>query len=204
MKHLKIVIAGVLFCLSLFTARGQHLDFQFGAGIGSSYLIETWTNGTNMNYYPTQSYFGALRLTPDSSYFNLKIMFQFLNTNFTEDINGRYNRNGDVVSFTSFIVAEHLKIDKQFNLGYDFGAGYTVETLNYNSSGVYNLDEIRKYASIRVGLLASLRTGKRSRLSLEPTLFWSDIANSFIQSNWKVAAEDISFLVNLTYSYRLF
>ena len=202
MNYLKSILIALIFSFTIGTVSSQHLDFQFGAGVGSSYLIEVWKGGTNMNYYASQSYSAALRLTPDSSYFNLKILFQHVSTNFTESsIN--FNRYGEITSFTSFIIAEHLNTNKKFNLGYDFGGGYSVENINYDGGGLISGDETRKFVSIRIGMLASLRTGNRSRLSLEPSLFWTDIANSFVQRNWKAAAEDASFLVNLTYTYRL-
>lgn len=80
MNYLKSILIALIFSFNVGTVSSQYLDFQFGAGVGSSYLIEVWQGGTNMNYYASQSYSAALRLAPDSSYFNLKILFQHVST----------------------------------------------------------------------------------------------------------------------------
>jgi len=188
----------VIFCFSFFIAKSQHLDFQFGGGLGESYMVEQTTAGYNINFHHTSTMFGALRFTPDSSYFNLKLHFQYVNSRISHEYG-----SGNVSSLTSFIIAEHLKTDKQFNLGYDIGGGYTVEDFYFID--YLRVDtEVRRFISFRIGLLASMRAGKKGRLSMEPSLFWTDIANSFNEPNWKTAGEDLSFLMNFSYSYRLF
>ena len=61
MNYLKSILIALIFSFTIGTVSPQHLDFQFLAGVGSSYLIEVWKGGANMNYYASQSYSAALR-----------------------------------------------------------------------------------------------------------------------------------------------
>ncbi|MBD80921.1 MAG: hypothetical protein CL840_18535 [Crocinitomicaceae bacterium] len=192
----------------------QHLEVQLGGGVGETYLVEQ-NEARDVNFNRTAVVFGAIKLMPDSSYFNLKLLFQYVSSRVNgEDWEGKSNTydfrglpigvstlEGEVSSITSFLVLEHLSQDKKFNLGYDIGIGFTKERLVRSSN---NDAEFRSFASFRLGGIASYSFGKRSRISFEPSIYWTDIVNSFRPENYKLAGEDVSLLFNLGYSYRLF
>ena len=198
-KILLTILLGVSFL-----GKSQNFDIGFGLGTGTSYIYENMDKTVDIKYSPSFSSYVDLKYSPISSYFDLKLNFQYINTGIS-GLNWESNApiNGEVSSFTSFILLEHLNVKKIWNFGYNLGFGYTTE--NY----IELLDqrtqsEFRKFMSITISGLISIKISEKVSIQLIPSLLWTDPANTFRSSDkWYIAGEDLSFLTQVGFEYRL-
>ncbi|MGB0391174.1 MAG: hypothetical protein ACPGD5_06375 [Salibacteraceae bacterium] len=219
------LIYTLAFSLSVFITQAQHFDIQYSMGTGGAFIVED-SQVDNLHYSaPIATYIG-FKFTPNESFWNLKLGFQYMKTNVTGfNWEGGYNvqqqyydylssyylpvyyydreLDGEVGTYTAMISIEHLKSDKKINLGFDVGMGLTLENFvknrNYDTEGETNL-----YMSLKTSVIASFRLGKKTRLQLEPVAFWTNPYNSFDGKKYQMANEDLSLLLHLGVTYQLF
>lgn len=222
---MKNVLTLILSSAIAFTVQAQHLNIDFSMGSGAAFIVED-TQADDITYSPPVSTYLGFKFTPNESFWNLKLGFQYMKTNVTGfNWEGGYNvqqqyydylssyylpvyyydreLDGEVGTYTAMISLEHLKSDKKFNLGFDVGMGLTLENFvknrNYDTVGETNL-----YMSLKTSGIASFRLGKKTRLLLEPVAFWTNPYNSFDGKKYQMANEDLSLLLNLGVTYQLF
>ncbi len=100
---------------------------------------------------------------------------------------------------------EHLNNTKRWNIGYNFGMGFTSEKYKvqgYEFEG-YSYEDKRGFMSISAAGILSYKAGERSNIRLSPMVLWTDPINTFKPNYWVPGGEDISFLVLLGFEYRL-
>ena len=175
----KITIVILFFLIATLEGKSQNLEFGFGLGTGSAYLFENNDSDINIDYSAPFSSYMDLKYSKPDSYFGLKLKFQYLNA----AIEGRNWKSsnepidGDVTSLTSMILLEHLKENKQWNFGYNFGFGYTHQEFRQdliNSSPIVD----RNFMSVNFSGIVSSKLNENLALQLEPTLLWTDPVNS--------------------------
>jgi hypothetical protein len=184
--------------------QAQNVEVGFGFGTGATYIFENQDKNVDVSYSAPFSNYAHITYSPEDSYFDLKMNFQYLNSGI-EGKNWKTESpiKGEVSSFTSSLMLEHLTNNQTWNFGYNFGFGYTVE--NYIESFEFGTPSAyRRFMSATVSALLSANISERVSIQLSPSLLWSDPANSFRSSdNWKVAGEDLNFLTQLGFVYKL-
>lgn len=202
----KITILFVVFALA-FQGKAQTLELGLGVGSGAAYLFENSDKSVNISYSLPFSSFADLKYSHPDRYFGGRLKFQYLNTGVEGDDwkSGMYtdNVNGDVSSFTAMLLLEHLKTDKPWNFGYNFGIGYTNQKLRYDL--VYHSYQIETgYMSAALGGIINRKLTENLSLTIEPSLFWTDPVNSLRNSDkWQIAGEDLSILVQVGIRYKI-
>ena len=201
----KITIVILFFLIATLEGKSQNLEVGFGLGTGSAYLFENNDSDVNIDYSAPFSSYMDLKYSKPDSYFGLKLKFQYLNA----AIEGRNWKSsnepidGDVTSLTSMILLEHLKENKQWNFGYNFGFGYTHQEFRQdliNSSPIVD----RNFMSVNLSGIISSKLNENLALQLEPTLLWTDPVNSFRESDkWEIAGEDLSILMQIGIKYKI-
>ncbi|WP_417610942.1 hypothetical protein [Owenweeksia hongkongensis] len=197
------LIFSFLLGLSLLS-KAQHFDVGFGLGTGASYIFENRDQSIDITYSAPFSSYASLKYTPQNSYFDLKLNFQYANSGIQgENWKTRKAIDGEVSSMTTSLMLEHLTGNQRWNFGYNFGFGYTtenyIENLEFRSQS-----EFRKYMSVTLSGVLAVNVSEKLSIQLIPVLFWSDPANSFRTSNhWYIAGEDLSFLAQIGFVYRL-
>lgn len=181
----------------------QNLAAGFDFGMGSSYIVEKAQDDNSLNMKASFASGFNMKFVPKDAYFGVKLNMLYVSTAFeVSDLIWGPTYTGEISTFTTSLMLEHLNNDKKFNIGYNFGLGYTKENYedyNYRS----NTNGIRNFMSVTVSGIVSLKLGERSSLNLTPLLLWTDPINSFRTDNWYSAGEDVSFLVMLGYTYKL-
>jgi len=197
------LLAILLIGLSVW-AKAQNVALGFAIGSGSAYYFENMDQGINVNFSSPIAMRFDIKYLPPNSYFDIKLRFQYLNS----AISGQNWKtgnfmNGEVSTLTSLIILEHINNSKTLNFGYNFGLGYTkqnfLENLEYPTNPV-----LRNFVSANFSGLLSTKINKKLSIHLEPSLFWTDLVNTFRGAkNWQVAGEDLSFLLQLGIEYTL-
>ena len=201
----KITFFIIFTIISITEGTSQNLELGFGIGSGATYIIENSDSSVNIDYSAPFSSYVDLKYSNPEKYFGAKLRFQYLNTgiNGTSWKNDSYDLDGDVTSLTTMILLEHLKSDKKWNLGYNFGLGYTNQVLRPDL--IDSSEQIvSDYMSVTFGGVISRSINENFLLRIEPGAFWTDPVNSFRDSDkWQIAGEDISLLVQFGIVYRI-
>ena len=196
-----------LFCALFAMAdivHSQSLSMGFEAGTGISYIGENDPDKEFMQFDPSVAMGVNLKFTPKDSYFGLRLNIQHVNTHYNDNSNwpiwGDYY--GEISTTTSSLLLEHLNTNKKWNFGYNFGMGVTQETyekIGSASSSVNNSN----FMSISGGGIVQFNLGEKSALYFSPSMLWTDPINTLYKNNWVSGREDIAFLFQLGYSYKL-
>ena len=183
------------------TILSQNIEIGAGAGSGSFYLLEELDDNARASYE------GSASLYMDFKYnFNevegLKL--RILHTSVMvegQDYQSGLSLNGTVDAFNFLLLYERLRADKQFNVGYNFGLGHTIQNFNRNTrSGANDVQD--RFMSLNFAGIGSLQLSDRLRLKGEAGFLWTDPINSLRGSDyWQTAGEDLSFLVQIGLSY---
>ncbi len=111
--------------------------------------------------------------------------------------------NGDVTSLTSLILLEHLKDNNKWNLGYNFGFGYTHQNFRQDLTNSSSGMEIN-FMSANISGIISSKLNNNLSLQLEPSLLWTDPVGSLRTSDkWQIAGEDLHLLIQLGFTYKI-
>ena len=201
----RIILLTILTLISFTKGKSQNLELGFGIGSGSTYLIENSDSGVDIDYSIPFSSYIDLKYSNPEKYFGAKLRFQFLNTGI-EGTNWKNDRNdidGDVNSFTTMILLEHLKSDKNWNLGYNFGLGYTKQTFRPDLTNSSD-QNVSGFMSFNLGIILNKRINENLAFNIEPGVLWTDPVNSLRNSDkWQIAGEDISLLLQFGLVYRI-
>lgn len=192
-----------LFC-ALFTftqtMNAQSLHMGFEAGTGISYIGEATSENAMNDFNPSMVISTHLKFTPKDSYFGVRLNLMNVSTLFSS--NTDVWSRGQVNTLTTSLILEHLNTEKKFSIGYFFGMGVTRE--NYLNKDWYgNKQGTSNFMSVSGGGLITYGLGEKSRLLVTPSFFWTDPLNTFRKDHWVQAGEDIAFLFQLGYSYKL-
>jgi hypothetical protein len=204
MKKISLLIL-MLFIFSP-ESKSQHLEVGFGLGSGGAYLIEANDKAIDISYALPFSSYLDLKYTPAESYFGLKFRFQYLNAGIEGENWKNVNEpiDGDVSSLSTMLMLEHLKDDQTWNLGYNFGVGYTHQSFRQDLTNLTPALESQFMSFLFSGLL-SRTINDQLAIQLEPGLLWTDPVGSFRSSEeWQIAGEDLSLLLQVGVSYTLF
>ena len=107
-------------------------------------------------------------------------------------------------SLTTMLMLEHLKEDSTWNIGYQFGVGYTRQSFRQDLTDLSPVIE-SWYMSLAFSGLLSRKINDKFAVQLEPGLLWTDPVGSLRSSEqWQIAGEDLSVLVQLGVRYTLF
>lgn len=196
-----VFILGILFISSVLTA--QSFEIGAGAGTGAFYMIENADDNVNLSYTNEASIYVDLKYTFKDRNDGFKLRFQ----NMHVEINGtEYLSNvvlsGSVETFTTLLLYEFMPTEKNFNIGYNFGLGFTKQEYERFPS-VIQFAPQDNYMSVAAGAITALKLNEKLFLRLETGLLWTDPINSFKgPANFQTAGEDLSLLVQLGLSYR--
>jgi hypothetical protein len=203
MKKIALII--ILVLISFTEGKSQSFELGYGVGSGTTYLIENSDNGINIDYSTPFSSYIDLKYYKPEKYFGIKLRFQYLNTGikgrswkgFSSDI------DGEVTSLTTMILLEHLNSNKKWNLGYNFGIGYSNEKFKQDfNNGPYNVES--NYMSINFSGILNKKINENFSFQIEPSLLWTDPVNSLRnRDKWQIAGEDISLLIQLGITYKI-
>ncbi|WP_019037785.1 hypothetical protein [Psychroflexus tropicus] len=202
----KVVLSTLLLILLSQECKSQHFDVGFGVGSGAAYLVEANDNAVDISYALPFSSYLDLKFTPAESYFGLKLRFQYLNAGIEGENWKNFNQpiDGDVSSLTTLLMLEHLKDNQTWNLGYNFGVGYTYQSFRPDLTNLTPALESRFMSFLFSGLL-SRTINDQLAIQLEPGLLWTDPVGSFRSSEkWQIAGEDLSVLLQAGVRYKLF
>ena len=192
----------LLFVIVPFLGFSQSFEIGAGAGTGAFYFFESIDDNVDMDYSNAASIYVDAKYNFKDRYDGIKLRLQ----NTSVDLDGNdYQQglriDGNVETFTIALLYERLKSDKNFNIGYNFGVGHTVESLEpiRNQRG---LDFEERFMNVSGAGIFSFRLNDTLRLRGETGLLWTDPVNTFRGSeNWQTAGEDLSFLVQIGISY---
>lgn len=203
---MKKIIFSMILILILFTeGKSQNLELGVGIGTGAAYLIENSDSGIDIDYSTPVSFYADLKYSKSENYFATKVRFQYLNAGIkgTNWENNNSELDGKVTSLTGFILLEHLKPDKDWNLGYNFGLGYTHQLLRPDL--VNSSNEIAdNYMSFHIGGILSKKISEKISFKVEPSVLCTDPVNTFRSSDqWQIAGEDVSLLLQFGGVYRI-
>ena len=204
MNKISLLIVA-LFLVSL-EGKSQHFDVGFGVGSGAAYLVEANDNAVDISYTLPFSSYLDLKYTPAESYFGLKLRFQYLSAGIEGENWKNFNQpiDRDVSSLTTMLMLEHLKEDSTWNIGYQFGVGYTRQSFRQDLTDLSPVIE-SWYMSLAFSGLLSRKINDKFAVQLEPGLLWTDPVGSLRSSEqWQIAGEDLSVLVQLGVRYTLF
>ena len=183
----------------------QSIEIGAGGGTGAFYFVEEADNSVFTAYDSPASMYFDIKYSFEDKIEGIKLRVQSTSVNVVgEDYQTGIALDGLVQNLTWSLLYERLRSDKIFNIGYNAGLGHTVQTfdLQKNTTTPALVD---RFMSITGGGIFTLRLHKDFRLRAETGLLWTDPINSFRGSeNWQTAGEDLSFLVQVGLSYRLF
>ena len=201
----KISLFLFLTLLSFTKGKSQNIEVGFGIGSGSAFLIENADSGIDIDYSTPFSSYVDLKYSKSENYFGAKVRLQYLNSGIkgTNWKNNRLEIDGEVTSLTTLLLLEHLNSDKNWNLGYDFGFGYTNQTLRPNL--INALNEIdANYMSLHFGGIVNKKIDESFSFQIKPSVLWTDPVNSFRNNDkWQIAGEDISLLLQFGVVYKI-
>ncbi len=195
-----------LFC-ALFAMAGivhsQSLSMGFEAGTGISYIGEATAESAVHDFNPSMVVGTHIKFTPKDCYFGVRLNLMNVSTLYTTKKEATwYSGRGQINTLTTSLMLEHLNTGKKFSIGYYFGMGMTRE--NYINEDWYEGKRgVSNYMSVSGGGLITYGLGDKSRLMLTPSFFWTDPLNTFREAHWVQAGEDIAFIFQLGYSYKL-
>ena len=201
----KISLLLFLTLVSFTKGKSQSLEVGFGIGSGSAYLIENADSGIDIDYSTPFSSYVDLKYSKLESYFGAKVRLQYLNSGIkgTNWKNNRDKINGEVTSLTTLLLLEHLNSDKNWNLGYDFGFGYTNQTLRPDLINASN-EVDANYMSLHFGGIVNKKIDGSFSFQIKPSVLWTDPVNSFRNNDkWQIAGEDVSLLLQFGVVYRI-
>jgi len=198
---MKAFLIGTLIVASL-QVSAQSFEFELGIGSGQPYLIEHIDRSIDIEHGISANFYSSLIYRNSDSYFDLNLTF--LNVNSTVEGTDWINElplDGQVSTFTSFLSLEHLNEKGLVDIGYSFGLGYTREILYL--SKISDIYSERNFTSLNISALVGKSFSDRIALNLRPMVIWTNPYNSFDSSDWSIASEDLSLLLNLGLSYRI-
>ncbi|WP_196886841.1 hypothetical protein [Aureivirga sp. CE67] len=203
----KILFLCILFIGMISNLQSQEINFGTGFGTGAFYLVESNDSSVNLDYTRNISLYSEISYKKKGSYFGLKLKLQYLNSDIKGDDWTQFMStiDGNISSFSSFLLLEHLNQNKKWNFGYNFGLGYTKERLQkyLHLTNTENIIE-KNYASLSLGGIIDFKLNQKLSLQLSPSLQWADPISSIKTSyNWDIAGEDLHFLVQFGINYRL-
>lgn len=199
MKFLSLIIC-LLVCISV---SAQALTIAAGGGAGKAYIFEDADAASDVEYSSAISLFMEAGYQFDDSNNRLKIRLQQMQA----DIGGQDFRTNESVSglldtFTVLMMFESLSADRAFNLGYQYGMGYSLQQLE-TSPGIMAVVAEDRFMSLMGSAIASFRLKESLCLKLEIIGFWTDPIST-VRGNdlWQTAGEDLSLLAQIGISYR--
>lgn len=200
----------ILAFLSLNTSlNAQKVAFNFGLGIGNSYMFEN-RQDEDYNYSSSGMTRMGLKFTGEDSYFGLKAEFIYVSTNYNFNygyvdlgFDGYHNYGGgNVSSYSTFLILDHINQKSDWRLGYSIGMGYTKEVVS-PAYGINMEEDTRKFTSMMFAPFLSIQAGKRSAFRLTPTLMWTDPINTFRKDEWVRAGEDLHLLWSFGFAHTI-
>lgn len=181
----------------------QNLEFGFGLGTGSTYLVENSDRSVNINYKTPVSVYTNLKYTLSDSPFGILLRYQYTNTS----VNGQkwFENNQDFEAFVNdnslFLLLEYLhKDENKLNFGGNVGLGYTSQSIDFRSesSKVHH-----SFPSVNISGVLKYKVNGRFSIRLEPGFQFFDPLNALKTDQYNFAKEDIHFLTSLGISYKL-
>lgn len=202
---MKTLYTIILSSVVLFTLTAQKLEVGFGTGSGKTFIVEDAGNNTNFNYNVPFSMFGEIAFVFEDSFFNLKLRGQYVYSGIKS-----YNNLGNdfvaqrdyVNSYTTYLLVEHLKSDKNWNFGYSTGFGLSRESsfVQLSQEGTYGINT-QQFMNFLFSGMVSKRISNSLKLTIEPTIIWSDVVGTFGRT-WQARGEDINALLQVGMRYR--
>jgi hypothetical protein len=201
---MKYFLATSILLLS-FSSIAQTLEISGGAGTGAFYFGEEADNSIANSFDNHRSLYFDLTYRKENTPNALKLRFQQTAVDI-EGLEYRTNRtlDGSIETFSTALMYERLRFNRNINLGYQIGVGFTQEDFVVNKS-ISATPEQDRFASVILGTVATTRLSDNFRLNLELTGLWTDPLNTLRGSdNWQTGGEDISFILQAGISYKLF
>jgi hypothetical protein len=201
---MKYFLATSILLLS-FSSIAQTLEISGGAGTGAFYFGEEADNSISNGFDHHRSLYIDITYRKENTPNALKLRFQQTAVDI-EGLEYRTNRtlDGSIETFSTALMYERLRFNRNINLGYQIGVGFTQEDFVVNKS-ISATPEQDRFASIILGAVATTRLSDKFRLNLELTGLWTDPLNTLRGSdNWQTGGEDISFILQAGISYKLF
>jgi hypothetical protein len=200
----------LIFCLLIFipiTLKAQILDFSMSIGTGKTYIIEDWYNSVDVNYVLPLSLMTELKYSPLNSNWGIKLRLHNLQSTCSGEnwVDGS-QLDGYISSLTTSLLLEKAKYKNSFSFGFNFGIGWTRETIQPLQS-VPSEKDISNYPTLIVGEHLTWKLNDNFDLQLFPVLLWQDPFKSIGYLTGKQSAnfagEDLSFSFNIGIRYHL-
>ncbi len=190
-------------------SNAQKLDFGFSSGTGQLYIIENYDSNINITYKSPLVLSAQIKFTPINSYFGLKIKFQNLagkvNGDDWQQINVQSpvinNFKGYIENSTLLFELEHLKELSKYSFGYSFGIGTTKEKIFFNDKKTDYVES--DFMVINFSGTYIYNITSKFGIRFEPSILWNDPINSLNSDKYNMAGEDINFLFQVGFNYRI-
>lgn len=190
-------------------SNAQKLDFGFSSGTGQLYIIENYDSNINITYKSPLVLSAQIKFTPINSYFGLKIKFQNLagkvNGDDWQQINVQSpvinNFKGYIENSTLLFELEHLKELSKYSFGYSFGIGTNKEKIFFNDKKTDYVES--DFMVINFSGTYIYNITSKFGIRFEPSILWNDPINSLNSDKYNMAGEDINFLFQVGFNYRI-
>jgi len=200
----------LIFCILIslpIPLKGQILDFSLSIGTGKTYIIEDWYNNVNVNYGLPLSLMTELKYSPLNSNWGIKLRLHNLqSTCIGENWVDGNQLDGYVSSLTTSLLLEKVTYKNTFSFGFNFGIGWTRETIQPLQS-IPSEKDISNYPTLIIGEHLTWKLNDNFDLQLLPALLLQDPFKSIGyltgKRNANFAGEDLSFSFNIGIRYHL-
>jgi len=203
---MKKIILILLVCITT-KIKAQDIEVGLSAGTGQIYIIENFNRDINIDYNYPIVFSADIKYTPINSFFGLKVKYQSINGELKGDNWQKINSTAIFIDkFDGYIENRTIiglleYVNKNNNLGYNFGIGQTTEKINLDRTGL-NYKE-SDFMVISLGGLLKIPLNSKISLKLEPSFQWNDPINTLYPNRYRMAGEDINFIIQFGLNYKL-
>lgn len=198
-----------LLVLTTIAANAQTLEFGLSIGSGKTYIFEDTDKSIEVDYYLPLSLVSDLKFTPGNSDWGIKLRLHYLESA-VEGINLPPNPaesfEGYVSTLTTFLLLENEIIKGNSSYGFNFGLGFTDETLEIDVNDPWNYYK-NKFPTLALGGHFTFKMNDNFDFQLLPIILVQDPYRMIDYLTGTVdptiAREDLSILINFGIRYNL-
>jgi hypothetical protein len=199
-------IFGLLLLLTI-AANSQKLEFGLSVGTGKTYIFEDLDKNIQVDYYLPVSLASDLKFTPLNSRWGIKLRLNYIESA-VDGINLPPNMaepfEGYVSTWTTFLLLENEIIKDNSSYGFNFGLGYTDETLEIDVNDPWNYYK-NNYPTVAFGGHYTYKMNDNFDFQLFPVILVQDpyrlidYLTGIVDPT--IAREDLSILLNFGIRY---
>lgn len=198
-------ILSLTIALISFNLHAQDIEFGISSGTGFAYIVENSDKSVDVNYRSPFVISSSLKYIPKNSNLGLKLVYQNLESK-VHGVDWQYGSffripfEGSVENRTLVLGIEYIKEVNKLNFGYHIGVGHTNERINFDQRGINYRQN--SFMVLNLGGLMQYSLTQNLSLTAEQSFLWNDPIRSF-SNYYKLAGEDLSFLIQIGIKYKI-